>query len=124
MTLIKESVAPKIKRIKRLVLLWSVLMALDIITTWVLMTLYGTSEAVPTSRWLIDQGWVLFASVKMASVVITGVLLTWAVKMKPSMYNISKTSLVAVCAFYVTPFVWNMYGIIVMNGWVNLPDWL
>ena len=114
----------KTRKIKRWSMMWGLLMALDIITTWVLMTHYETSEAVPTSRWLIEQGWGLFAVVKMALVVITGVLLTLAVKMRPSMYNLSRTSLVMVCTFYVTPFIWNMYGIMVMNGWVDLPKWL
>jgi len=113
-----------VRKIKRLAWIWGILMALDVITTWLLMTQYGASEAVPTSKWLIERGWIVFTGVKMALVAVTGVLLTWAVKLKPSTYKLSKTALVAVCAFYVTPFIWNMYGIMIMNGWVEVPAWM
>jgi hypothetical protein len=112
------------RRIKRLSLLLGVLMILDILTTWLLMTQYGASEAVPTSRWLIDRGWLLFAAVKMATVMVAGVHSVWAVKLRPSLYKPFNIALTAACVFYVTPVVWNVYGMMVLNGWVEIPSWM
>lgn len=111
--------------IKYLVIILALLMALDILTTYYLMEHHEAEEWVFTSRWLIERSWWLFVAVKMGVVAIAGGLMMLATKMAPNqMYRHNRNWLIALNVYYVLPLINNGFGIALMNGWVQLPEWL
>lgn len=105
------------KRILVLGVILVILNALDVVTTmWVIGL--GGSEANPIADHFIQNGglWVI----KMGVSTFVALWLLFAVWKSPQLYRFSRNALIALNAFYVTPIIWNLFGVLVLEGIVKI----
>jgi hypothetical protein len=106
-----------LKNILILGIILVVLNALDVASTLWVIELGGT-EANPAADALIQNG--TFWFVKMGVSSFVALWLLFAVWKYPQLYKFSRNALIVLNVFYITPFLWNMFGVLVLKGIVNI----
>jgi hypothetical protein len=106
-----------LKNILILGIILVVLNALDVATTlWVLKL--GGYEANPIANVFIENGTIWFVKMGVSSFV--AVFILFAVWKFPQLYTYGKNALIVLNVFYITPFLWNMFGVLVLEGIVKI----
>ena len=104
-----------LKNILILGIILVILNVLDVVTTLYLIRL-GASEANPIADLFIQKSHLSFWVFKLGISLFVAFWLLFAVWKFPQLYKFSRNALVGVNIFYMTPFIWNVFGILVMRG--------
>jgi len=106
-----------LKNILILGIILVVLNALDVASTLWVIELGGT-EANPIANVFIENGTIWF--VKMGVSLFVALWLLFGVWKYPQLYKFSRNALIILNVFYITPFLWNLFGVLVLEGIVKI----
>ena len=109
-----------IKKILILGIVLILLNVLDVITTLWCIRL-GGKEANPLANIFIQHSSTAFWLVKIGVSTFLAIWLLFAVFMYPDkLYVFSRNTLIGLNIFYLTPFLWNVLGILVLKGYISI----